>query len=110
MCEPCDGEAGAWHVGFGDTVVPNITPIMENQMEQKTENEMETGIIWGLYCIICMHVKVIKLLICRLMPTSKLHENSFAAPPLYRPVAPPHAVHSNKVCEWEFTTRLEFQA
>ena len=23
--------------------------IMENQMEKKMENEMETGIIWGLY-------------------------------------------------------------
>ena len=30
---------------FGDTVVPNITPIMENQMEKKMENEMETGMI-----------------------------------------------------------------
>ena len=27
--------------GIGDTMVPNITPIMENQME----NEMETGCI-----------------------------------------------------------------
>ena len=26
-------------------MVPNITPIMENQMEKKLENEMETGII-----------------------------------------------------------------
>ena len=25
--------------------VPNITPIMENPMEKKTENEMDTGII-----------------------------------------------------------------
>ena len=25
-------------------MVPNITPIMENQMEEKMENEMETGI------------------------------------------------------------------
>ena len=24
-------------------------PIMENQMEKKTENEMETEVIWGLY-------------------------------------------------------------
>ena len=24
-------------------MVPNITPIMENQMEKKMENEMETG-------------------------------------------------------------------
>ena len=30
---------------FGDIMVPNITPIMENQMEKKMENEMETGII-----------------------------------------------------------------
>ena len=30
---------------FGDTMVPNSTPIMENQMEKKMENEMETGII-----------------------------------------------------------------
>ena len=30
---------------FGDTMVPNITPIMENQMEKKMENEMETGVI-----------------------------------------------------------------
>ena len=26
-------------------MVPNITPIMENQMEKKLENEMENGII-----------------------------------------------------------------
>ena len=26
-------------------MVPNITPIMENQMAKKMENEMETGII-----------------------------------------------------------------
>ena len=26
-------------LGFGDTMVPNITPIMENQMEKKMENE-----------------------------------------------------------------------
>ena len=30
---------------IGDTMVPNITPIMENQMEKKMENEMEAGII-----------------------------------------------------------------
>ena len=30
---------------FGDTMVPNITPIMENQMEKNMENEMEAGII-----------------------------------------------------------------
>ena len=24
-------------------------PIMENQMEKKMENEMEAGIIWGLF-------------------------------------------------------------
>ena len=29
---------------FGDTMVPNITPIMENQMEKNMEHEMETGI------------------------------------------------------------------
>ena len=29
----------------GDTMVPHITPIMENQMEKKMENEMEAGII-----------------------------------------------------------------
>ena len=31
-------------------MVPNITPIMENQMEKKMENEMEAGIIQGFYC------------------------------------------------------------
>ena len=25
--------------------IPNIPPIMENQMEKKMENEMETGVI-----------------------------------------------------------------
>ena len=30
-------------------MVPNITPIMENQMEKKMENEMETGIIMCCY-------------------------------------------------------------
>ena len=38
-----------WGLGFrvlfGDTMVPNIPPIMENQMEKKMENEMETGIM-----------------------------------------------------------------
>ena len=29
-------------------MVPNITSIMENQMEKKMENEMEAGIIKGL--------------------------------------------------------------
>ena len=29
-------------------MVPNIPSIMENQMEKKMENEMETGIIWVL--------------------------------------------------------------
>ena len=31
-------------INYGATMVPNITPIMENQME----NEMEAGIIWGI--------------------------------------------------------------
>ena len=35
--------SGLGHIG--DTMVPNITPIMENQMEKKMENEMEAGII-----------------------------------------------------------------
>ena len=30
-------------------MVPNITPIMENQMEKKMDNEMETGIIMPKY-------------------------------------------------------------
>ena len=29
----------------GATMVPNVTPIMENQMEKKMENEMKAGII-----------------------------------------------------------------
>ena len=29
-------------------MVPNITPIMENQMEKNMENEMQTGIIGQL--------------------------------------------------------------
>ena len=33
---------------FGDTRVPNISPIMENHMEKKMENDTETGIIMGL--------------------------------------------------------------
>ena len=42
---------------FGDTMVPNIAPIMENQMEKTMENEMETGII-GLIggCITDLHL------------------------------------------------------
>ena len=46
---------------FGDVMVPNITPIVENQMEKNMEDEMEAGItgvilyyssssfIWGYY-------------------------------------------------------------
>ena len=29
-------------------MVPNTTPIMENQMEKKMENEMEAGIIYSI--------------------------------------------------------------
>ena len=29
----------------------DITPILENQMEKKMENEMETGIIYGVSCV-----------------------------------------------------------
>ena len=29
---------------FGDTMVPNTTPIMENQMDKKMDDEMETGV------------------------------------------------------------------
>ena len=29
----------------GDTMVPNNTPLMDNQMEKNMENEMEAGII-----------------------------------------------------------------
>ena len=32
-------------------VVPNITPIMENQMEKKMEHEMETGDYIGVICV-----------------------------------------------------------
>ena len=37
-------------------MVPNITPIMENQMEKKIENEMEAGIVQGLYYIIALMI------------------------------------------------------
>ena len=30
---------------IGPNMVPHNTPIMENQMEKKMENEMETGVI-----------------------------------------------------------------
>ena len=29
-------------------VYRHITPIMENQMEKKVENKLETRVIWGL--------------------------------------------------------------
>ena len=40
-------QTGPWRVSQQSTttMVPNITPIMENQMEKKMENEMETRII-----------------------------------------------------------------
>ena len=28
---------------------------MENQMEKKMENEMETGIMWGLCCVVFLY-------------------------------------------------------
>ena len=34
--------------GFRGLGFRGITPIMENQMDKKMENEMETRIIWGL--------------------------------------------------------------
>ena len=36
------------------------TPIMENQMEKKMENEMETGIILGLYIGVSYRVTCFK--------------------------------------------------
>ena len=40
-----DDSNGTQPFSRGDTMVPNNTPILENQMEKKMENEMETGII-----------------------------------------------------------------
>ena len=34
-----------FYIHTGDTMVPKITPIMENQMEKKLENEMETEVL-----------------------------------------------------------------
>ena len=41
---------------FGDTMLPNVTPIMENQMEKRMENEMEAGIICGLNYFVALQL------------------------------------------------------
>ena len=62
-------------------MVPNITPIMENQMEKNMENEIETGIILAYPWILanssedgCWATKVLSIVALVVFLGPKLYE------------------------------------